>query len=160
MNQSPRQKQIWILDDDAILVEVLQDMLNDSYDIRALTDSEKVIPLLEQGLRFDALLCDLMMPKMSGIEIYQRIQALYPGLERRIVFATGGLVTQHQRDFFASIANPKLEKPYHLSALNSALESVLEHAFTIGDHALPIVIDGASLDPSKENAGERIKTIG
>ena len=64
---------------------------------RTLTDFEVVsvgsgadaLEILENDCDFDAVLSDVMMPRMSGPELYARCYELYPPLAQRFVFASG-----------------------------------------------------------------------
>ena len=76
--------------------------------------------------RFAAILCDLMMPGMSGIELYERIQRDHPGLEARILFMSGGVAMLRASEFFKSVANPMFEKPFDLKELRQTLRRLVD----------------------------------
>ena len=69
--------------------------------------------------RFDAILCDLMMPRMSGIEFYAELSALSPEMALRTGFLTGGAVTTQARRFVREHADVTLEKPVELAKLRT-----------------------------------------
>ena len=73
---------------------------------------------------YDVVLCDLMMPDISGREIYRRLSSLRPGTESRIVFITGGAFTQDAREFLDSLHNPILNKPFEVHALHAVIREV------------------------------------
>ena len=43
--------------------------------------------MLQQGERFDLILCDVMIPQMTGIELYQATERIDPAQASRFVFA-------------------------------------------------------------------------
>ncbi len=58
------------------------------------------------------ILCDLMMPGMTGAEVHASVARRWPGLERRIVFMTGDAFRPSLAAFLDSIDNRKLFKPF------------------------------------------------
>ena len=95
-------------------------MLAPEYDITPVTRAADGLELLAHG-GFDAILCDLMMPEMSGMEFWQRLE---PQHARRVVFLTGGVFTEQARAFLASVTQPHLEKPFREHDLRRAIEEV------------------------------------
>jgi len=65
-----------------------------------------------------------MMPEMSGIELYEQLQAKFPEYVQRIVFMTGGAFTSQARDALEGIGAPRLEKPFTEAALRRAIAIV------------------------------------
>ena len=59
----------------------------------------------------DAILCDLMMPVMTGMDFFGVLEAERPDLAERTLFLTGGAFTDTARAFLARIPNLCLEKP-------------------------------------------------
>jgi len=66
---------------------------------------------------FDVIVCDVMMQEMDGCQLYRRIAAEYPGLERRVVFITGGTFTRELDDFLASLPEPAADQAVHLESI-------------------------------------------
>jgi CheY-like chemotaxis protein len=69
------------------------------------------------GAKFDLIFCDLLMPRMSGMDLYDELRSLRPGVEERIVFMTGGAFTERAAQFLATVPNRKLSKPFDLLEL-------------------------------------------
>ncbi len=68
------------------------------------------------------VLCDLMMPVMTGMDLYAEIVRLAPKLVGRLVFMTGGAF--HGRAparSSSSVVNPCLEKPLDTGKLRSII---------------------------------------
>ena len=80
--------------------------------------AQDALGVLRSGQEFDVVFCDLMMPGMSGIELFERVRAEHPGIERRIVFMTGGAATPLASAFLASVDNRRVEKPFSLGLLD------------------------------------------
>ena len=75
---------------------------------------------------FDVILCDVMMPQMTGIEFYQVLSVIEPDQAARVGFITGGAFTGGTQRFLDSTPNPKLEKPFRIDRLRAFVDSVLD----------------------------------
>jgi CheY-like chemotaxis protein len=72
----------------------------------------------------DAVLCDVKMPGMSGIELYRALERERPVFLDRLVLATGDVASADVATFLADVRCPILEKPFALSVLAEALAAV------------------------------------
>jgi signal transduction histidine kinase/CheY-like chemotaxis protein len=84
------------------------------------------LALLRRGERFDAILCDLMMPQTSGMDVHDELIRTAPDLAARMVFVTGGAFTDRARQFLALETNPVLDKPFDSNRLFTCMADVLE----------------------------------
>jgi len=85
-----------------------------------------------QSVRFDVIVSDVMMPEISGPELYARCFAYSPELARRFIFTSADPM-RAQRDIERMVkslgvaqAPPLLAKPTSRSALMSALAAVTQ----------------------------------
>jgi CheY-like chemotaxis protein len=69
------------------------------------------IERLASGERWDVILCDLMMPAYSGMEMYGEALKRAPDAAGRFVFITAGAFTARARAFVESVTNRCIEKP-------------------------------------------------
>ncbi len=102
---------ILVIDDDPLVNIALQAMLDRDHDVVAVGSGESACALLDRDQEFDLVLCDLMMPGVSGMDVYEWLARRNPELARRIVFITGGAFTPKARQFAARIENLTIEKP-------------------------------------------------
>jgi PAS domain S-box-containing protein len=77
---------------------------------------------------FDCILCDVMMPDLSGVEVHAALLHDGLGVERRIVFVTGGAVTDAARSALSRIENRVLEKPIDMTVLRSVVDAAVAGA--------------------------------
>lgn len=82
--------------------------------------------LLRDGAEadIDAVLCDVKMPGMSGIELYRLLERERPSFLDRLVLATGDVASVDVAAFLADVRCPILEKPFALAVLADALAAV------------------------------------
>ena len=109
---------ILVVDDEVHVRQAIKSLLAAHHEVEAAADGESALELVGAA-PFDVILCDLMMPRMSGRDVYERIRETWPGLERRIVFVTGGAFIPSLASFLESVDNLKLRKPF-------TVEQVLE----------------------------------
>ena len=80
--------------------------------------------MLERGATFDAILSDLMMPGMTGMERRDHVARRFPRLASKMIFMTGGAFTDEVRDFVDTLGDDCLEKPSELALLRARLSAV------------------------------------
>ncbi len=73
---------------------------------------------------FDVILCDLMMPDVSGMELHERLMRARPEILDRILFMTGGAFTPEARRFLTKVENEYIQKPFDVRELR---ETVAAH---------------------------------
>ncbi|MDH5676415.1 MAG: ATP-binding protein [Myxococcales bacterium] len=83
------------------------------------------LELLEGPKRFDVVFCDLMIPDLGGIELYQHVAQARPELERAFVFMTGGVFTPEARRFVEHHRERCIDKPFDAGQVHSALAARL-----------------------------------
>ena len=112
---------ILIVDDEPDIGESLSEVLADDYDVVAVDSGGEALRRLT-GPVFDAILCDLMMPVMTGMgTFYQEIARVAPQVAERFIFMTGGAFTPRANQFLESAHNLKLEKPFDIDQLGRVL---------------------------------------
>jgi CheY-like chemotaxis protein len=102
---------VLVIDDEPMVLTAITRALS-GHDVVPLQDAREALPLLVQDGTFDLILCDLMMPNLSGIELHDMMAAVVPRLRRRVVFLTGGAFTPRAREFLDQVPNRHLEKPF------------------------------------------------
>jgi PAS domain S-box-containing protein len=125
-SKSTRRATILCVDDEPALGLALKRALVADHDVVVMTNASDALARVKAGEHFDLLLCDLMMPGMSGMDLYAELVRAAPALAKRMVFLTGGAFTVRAREFLETVPNPRLEKPIGLDALRSAIQEMLE----------------------------------
>jgi CheY-like chemotaxis protein len=105
---------VLVIDDEESLAQALRRFLSVEHNVTAVYRARDALDLLELGTRYDVILCDLMMPQITGMELYSEIVRLDPAQALRIVFLTGGAFTPSAREFLVSTMNRRIEKPFDL----------------------------------------------
>jgi CheY-like chemotaxis protein len=113
--QSLTRRQVLVVDDDVRVGRSLARTLADVADVTVLTEARVALEKLAAGERWDAVLCDLLMPEMSGIDLYREALRIAPDAAATIIFMTAGAFTRHAQAFLESVNNPCLEKPFDVA---------------------------------------------
>ena len=71
--------------------------------------------------RYEAVICDLRMPGLSGIALFEQLEQAAPALAGRILVASGDLSQPDTRVFLQRTGAPALLKPYSIHDLLEAL---------------------------------------
>ncbi len=108
---------ILVVDDEPLVGKMIGRALSRHHDVTTLTSAREALARMVAGERFDLIRCDLMMPELTGMDLYEQVSALAPDQAERMVFLTGGAFTARARAFLAH--RPVLEKPFDLRALEA-----------------------------------------
>jgi CheY-like chemotaxis protein len=116
-NSQALRGRVLIVDDEPMVVATLRRVLSRHHDIATTTSAREALERLRAGQRFDVVLCDLMMPDMTGMALHDTLDRELPDLARRMIFITGGAFTPRGVDFLERVHNPRIEKPFDVSTL-------------------------------------------
>jgi two-component system cell cycle sensor histidine kinase/response regulator CckA len=94
-------------------------------EVIAVTSGREAIARLEQGEAFSAIVCDLQMPDLGGIDVHEWIVKFRPELVSRVLFISGGAFTERARAFLAKSQCRLLRKPFELTAIADAVAEII-----------------------------------
>ena len=118
-----RRARVLVIDDEAGIRRAL---------VRALAEHEvEVAASGRDGLAmalagdYDVIFCDLMMPEMTGMEVFDRVRRESEDIAARMVFITGGAFTKRARNFLDAAPNPRIKKPFDLLEIRAVMTELL-----------------------------------
>ena len=121
----PGRSTLLIVDDEPLVGRALERLLREDHSVSLHTDPRDALHALLEGPAPDAILCDIVMPHLSGPDLYERVRNDRPDLARRFVFVTGGPFTPRASEFVATTEQPIVRKPIDLDDLLEALAKVV-----------------------------------
>jgi two-component system, cell cycle response regulator len=107
---APSRVRVLVVDDEAAIGTAVRRTLADCH-VVPVTDAAEALALVAGGDAFDLILCDLMMPQMTGMDLYEEIVRIAPQQARCMVFMTAGATTTRAREFIATVPRAVVSKP-------------------------------------------------
>lgn len=129
-NTAPARKRVLVIDDEPMVGQLVGKVLSE-HEVVSEISARAALARLRSDPRFDVILCDLMMPDVSGIDFYEQLASIDDALRRRVVFLSGGAFTERAQRFLDSVPNHRLAKPFDVESLTAVLISASDH------HPLP-----------------------
>jgi len=118
-------KTILLVDDDCQLAEALQWILADEqFMVDVAHDGEEALPKIKANL-YDALICDVMMPKLRGDELFSRAVEIHPYLNDRFIFISGFAADPTINLFLCKTGAKYLMKPFPMQNLIDCVKQLL-----------------------------------
>jgi PAS domain S-box-containing protein len=117
-----RRARVLVIDDEEIVGRTVERILMRHHDVRLETDPRQALSLLAQQ-SFDIVLCDVTMPQVTGRQVYETVLAGNPELAKRIVFLTGGALSEELEQFLAGLSNIVIHKPFSVDKLLTVVQS-------------------------------------
>ncbi len=116
-----------VIDDEPLVGEIFERNLSGDHDVFTWRDPTRFLQALDQGADFDVIFCDLMMPNLTGREIYDLIECNHPHLLSRLIFITGGAFTPRARAFIRTVDPPLLEKPFDFHDVRELIRKIVDN---------------------------------
>ncbi len=118
--------QVLIVDDEPVNHQVLANHLaNMPYEIMQAYNGEQALRALSNGKKFDLVLLDIMMPRMSGYEVCQKIRETHLPTQLPVIMVTAKNQVADLVEGFLSGANDYLAKPFSKSELLARIKTHL-----------------------------------
>lgn len=134
-----RRGDLMVIDDEDMVRGSMKRVLEREHTVTCPKTSREALALFEAGMRFDLIICDLAMPDVSGMDVYDQISIRDPEQARRIVFASGGAFTPRMVDFLNSVPNRRIDKPYDPGKLRLLVGELLADMGAIANKLSPNV---------------------
>jgi PAS domain S-box-containing protein len=117
-------KRVLVIDDEPQIRALVKEALA-QHDLTLAESGREAIARLAES-SFDVILCDLVMPDLTGMDVYEHASVNAPGELSKFVFMTGGAFTERARAFIAAHGLSVLDKPFS----REKLEKVVARAGT------------------------------
>src|ERR1700693_3719701 len=118
-------KAVLVVDDDKQLASALQWILADeNFFVDLAFDGEEAM-LKVKAHEYDAVICDLKMPKLRGDQFYLKAKEIRPSLSDRFIFITGFAADPNIALFFNKHEVKYLVKPFSISVLIDCVKQLL-----------------------------------
>src|SRR5215218_4515476 len=118
---------ILVVDDQELMRDSLAaNLAREGHEVAATGDGTLAVTRLEGPSRFDLLITDLKMPKMTGIELLQEARKLRPDMP--VVLMTAFASVQTAVEAMKLGAYDYIQKPFDGEEIKHLVERTLEHS--------------------------------
>ena len=121
-------KKIMVVDDDSAVVLIVKsgiESIDKDYEITTATSGKECLELLKNNKIPDIILLDIMMPEISGWEIYKKLKAHDMWRKIPVVFLTAR-TDRAARDAGGFLGDDYIEKPFIIPELKDRIDKILE----------------------------------
>ena len=116
---------VLLVEDERALAAAVSEALTDAgLKVEHAVDGEEALARVRQT-QYDAVICDLKMPRVDGMMLYRAIAAATPALARRVIFVTGDVAGTDAERFLDDTGCRWLAKPFRLGDLLRAVRDTL-----------------------------------
>ncbi|HYH97207.1 response regulator, partial [Hyalangium sp.] len=134
---SEKAGRVLIVDDEPFVGTSAKRVLKSLCEVVVVTSAQEALELVNAGERFDLVLCDLMMPQMTGMELHEELSRQAPDVAARMLFLTGGAFSPEARQFLRE--KQWLEKPFDNQALRACVsQRLLKAGRPVRDRGAPL----------------------
>jgi len=116
---------VMIIDNEEPIVRSMRRLLRRAKEIRTATNGEAALEVLLSASPPDLILCDIVMPGWSGVELYNHVISERPALTDRFLFITGGAVTRATEKFCEANKSRVMDKPFEPEELRERIREML-----------------------------------
>jgi CheY-like chemotaxis protein len=120
-----RAARVLIIDDEPLICGAVQRALSGEYQVTSFTSPRAALDHLAAGHHYDAILLDLMMPGMTGMQLYAELERFAPDQISRVILLTGGAFTPAATQFLHDTSHRRLDKPFDTRALQGVLAELV-----------------------------------
>jgi CheY-like chemotaxis protein len=117
-----------LVDDEPQVASTMERLLRRDYDITVALCGKDALEHITRGVRFDAIVSDVMMPNMTGIEFLDELRRVAPDQAERLIFLSGGVFTAQARGQLDNLGAVLLEKPVTAKELRASVTRIANEA--------------------------------
>lgn len=119
------QKTILVVDDEPTNIDVIKNVLQDNYKIKAAIKGEKALSVAAKTPVPDLILLDIMMPEMDGYQVCRQLKSNPVTRSIPVIFLSAKVTADEQRQGMETGAIAYLTKPVDPQTLTETVDVVL-----------------------------------
>lgn len=119
-----RRGQVLVIDDEPLMRALVRRTLK-GHEVTVDSRAENALARILDGARFDVIICDVMMPQMTGIDFYEALELKCPAQAARVTFFTGGGFSGRTSEFLSKTPRRVLDKPFDPHELRALVDALV-----------------------------------
>jgi CheY-like chemotaxis protein len=119
-----RPMSILVVDDEPLIGRVVTRCLGRGHHVEFVSSGKEALARLESDRYYDVVFLDVMMPEMTGIDVYRALETSAPQRLSRIAFLTGGAFTAESREFLETSNVRWLSKPFEARTIRGLADEI------------------------------------
>ena len=125
-NSILKYRTILLIDDEEIVVKITKKMLQKlGYKIIKAHSGQEGLKLFQTYRdRIDLIICDMIMPKMDGLELVFRLREIDPGV--KVLLSSGSLIDEDEKDIVLRGFDGLIKKPYKMNDLSEKIGKIIK----------------------------------
>jgi CheY-like chemotaxis protein len=123
VSEIPAQLRVLIIDDEPEIRRALKRILCRSCVVSTCGNGAEAWQTFVNGEKYDVILCDVLMPETTGMDLFRMLASDYPDQAERLLFITGGATSEAARLFMTKHANRVVSKPFNPSEVEAAVRA-------------------------------------
>ena len=117
---------VLVVDDDVEVLAVLTEVLGAAgHVVEPVTDSRQALARLGEGA-YDAVVSDVQMPGLSGVELHEAVARSYPRLAKRFILVSGDALRPEVREFVDRTGVSVVAKPFDIREIMRLVQAILD----------------------------------
>jgi two-component system NtrC family sensor kinase len=125
LGAAARRGRVLFIDDERLVGSAFQRSLSREHDVVVVENAADALTRLAAGESFDAIFCDVNMPMMTGLELYDAIERSLPRLAPLVVMITGGGHDTRTKEFVETRKATLLDKPLDMKQVRALVTQML-----------------------------------
>ncbi|QQR88765.1 MAG: PAS domain-containing protein [Myxococcales bacterium] len=118
---------VLVIDDDKTVASAMSRVLRAEHDVDVVNAANDALMKIRSGEQYDVVLCDLVMPKMTGMEFFDILTHESEECAKKVVFITGGASSREAHAFLDRVSNQRFYKPFNPRQLRDSVRAMVPH---------------------------------
>jgi CheY-like chemotaxis protein len=118
---TPSRPHVLLIDDEPAMHRIVHRLLSREVFLLPISSASEALSRIVAGCRYDAIVCDVEMPRMTGAEFMRELRKVSAVQAARVVFMSGGVRDPETIAFLRSLPNRLVAKPFMTTELREAL---------------------------------------
>jgi len=118
-------KKILVVEDEAVICTIYRLVLEaEGFEVYIAADCLTAQKMINHT-NYDLCLIDILIPEMSGRQLYQWLLETHPQLATKVIFCTGSSMDERIKKFLEKSGRPLLSKPFSIDELISIIQEAM-----------------------------------